>query len=64
MLLSTSQRPVLFLDDLLNVTPKPTEVSEEPPTLCPPATLLSLGRFPFLGLSFSIYKMSTLGHVL
>lgn len=31
MLFSTSQIPVLFLVDLLNVTQKPSEVLQEPP---------------------------------
>ena len=47
MFFSTSQIPVLFLIDLLNVTQKPSEVSQEPPTLCPVAMLLSLGHCPF-----------------
>lgn len=47
MLFSTSQIPVLFLVDLLNVTQKPSEVLQEPPTLSSGHAPLS-GSLPLL----------------
>lgn len=55
--------PVPILVDLLNVTQKPTEVSQELPGHAP-LSAVPLSCYSFLGLTFSICEMSTLGCIL